>query len=287
MTISNTGHAKDTVADAGFVSLAKHSAAGRFGPRKGEAGFALVLAILSLMLLTFLGLTLATTTSTELQIATNYRWSQQALYNAEAGLEAARVILADGADPTSQCQPLLPARRVVPPGFEGAAPGPVVTVTGRDFEMRACDTRGGIGYGLVLADATTRYESVSTFQGESLNGAFTIWIRRPLDVTNEGEFSDSTEDDLLVIVSEGVAPYQGPGTAFTRARQAVRVLETRYSLGVDPPNPCLGALGGQEGMSPTGENFNPCAPVTDGAGGSLENVFGGSGAGALTGTGVE
>jgi len=40
-------------------------------------------------------------------------------------------------------------------------------------------------------------------------------------------------------------------------------------------------------MSPTGENFNPCAPVTDGAGGSLENVFGGAGAGALTGTGVE
>ena len=46
---------------------------------RGESGFALVLAILSLMLLTFLGLTLATTTSTELQIATNYRWSQQAV----------------------------------------------------------------------------------------------------------------------------------------------------------------------------------------------------------------
>ena len=54
---------------------------------------ALVLAIMALMLLTFLGLTLATTTSTELQIATNYRWSQQALYNAEAGIEAAKAIL--------------------------------------------------------------------------------------------------------------------------------------------------------------------------------------------------
>src|SRR5688572_9529439 len=53
----------------------------------GESGFALVLAILSLLLLTLLGLTMATTTSTELQIATNYRWSQQALYNAEAGIE--------------------------------------------------------------------------------------------------------------------------------------------------------------------------------------------------------
>ena len=62
--------------------------------QRRQAGFALILAILSLMLLTFLGLTLAATTSTELQIATNYRWSQQALYNAEAGLEAAKLLLA-------------------------------------------------------------------------------------------------------------------------------------------------------------------------------------------------
>ena len=52
---------------------------------RSERGFALVLAILALMLLTFLGLTLAATTSTELKIASNYRWSQQARYNAEAG----------------------------------------------------------------------------------------------------------------------------------------------------------------------------------------------------------
>jgi len=59
----------------------------------GESGFALILALLALVLLTFLGLTLALTTSTELQIATNYRWSQQALYNAESGLEAGRALL--------------------------------------------------------------------------------------------------------------------------------------------------------------------------------------------------
>ena len=53
--------------------------------RRHEGGFALILAILALMLLTFLGLTLATTTSTELRIATNYRWNTQALYNAGGG----------------------------------------------------------------------------------------------------------------------------------------------------------------------------------------------------------
>ena len=45
----------------------------------GPIGFALILAILA-HAPEFLGLTLATTTSTELQIATNYRWSQQARY---------------------------------------------------------------------------------------------------------------------------------------------------------------------------------------------------------------
>ncbi len=60
----------------------------------GERGIALVIAILSLMILTFLGLALAAVTSTELQIATNYRWGQQALFNAEAGIEAARLVIA-------------------------------------------------------------------------------------------------------------------------------------------------------------------------------------------------
>lgn len=277
------------------------------GRQRAESGFALVLAILSLMLLTFLGLTLATTTSTELQIATNYRWSQQALYNAEAGLEAARIILSTNANPAAQWQPVLPARRTSPLAWNecsGATPTPpcppppVETGTGRDFEMRSCDTRGGMGYGLVLNDGTVRYENVSAIDPtgtgtmtETLNGAFTIWVRRPLEVSPAGQFSDGPppgQDDLLVIVSEGVAPYVGASTAFTRARQAVRVLETRFSLGLNTSsNPCLGAQAGQEGMSPTGENFNPCAPVTAGAGGSLENVFGGAEAGDLSGNAVQ
>jgi Tfp pilus assembly protein PilX len=47
--------------------------------RRTESGFALILAILALLLLTFLGLTLTATTSTEMQIANNYRYAQQAL----------------------------------------------------------------------------------------------------------------------------------------------------------------------------------------------------------------
>jgi hypothetical protein len=240
----------------------------------GERGFALVLAILSLMLLTFLGLTLATTTSTELQIATNYRWSQQALYNAEAGLEAARIVLSDVADLATGWNAQLPAAR---PGtwLQGAAPAPLDATVGRDFFRSACDDKGGVGYGRVLADATTRYENVAAFP--AVGGV-------------DGRYADDTDQSKLVIVAEGIAPYMGPGDAFTRSRQASRILETRYTLGLATAgDPCLGTQAGQEGGSPMGENFNPCAPITAGATGSLANAFGGaaSGVGTLGSTGVK
>jgi hypothetical protein len=251
-----------------------------------EEGFALVLAILSLMLLTFLGLTLATTTSTELQIATNYRWSQQALYNAEAGLEAARIVLSgdDVADISGQWVSVLPAVRTSPAAWlAGAAPPPVETAAGRDFYKSDCDDRGGLGYGRVLFDGANRYENVSTFGGRTLNGAFTIWIRRNLVVGTNGQYSDDTANDALTIVSEGVAPYTGPATAFTGARQAVRVLETRFTLALaNVGDPCAGMQIGQEGGSPMGENFNPCGQIQAGAGGTLGRVFGGAGGGAGT-----
>ncbi|HEY6509708.1 MAG TPA: pilus assembly PilX N-terminal domain-containing protein, partial [Vicinamibacterales bacterium] len=251
----------------------------RHARRSSERGFALILAILALMLLTFLGLTLATTTSTELQIATNYRWSQQALYNAEAGLEAARIVLSAVADPITGWTARLPLPRPGTwPQGPPAPPGPLDPVVGRDFFRSNCDDKGGVGYGRVLEDGVTRYENVSVFPvpgGQTLNGAFTVWVRRPLTVTNAGQYGDDTDIDSVMIVAEGIAPYFGPGDAFTRARQATRVLETRFALEMlAAGEPCLGALAGQEGGSPMGENFNPCAPITGGATGSLANAFG-------------
>ena len=139
-----------------------------------------------------------------------------------------------------------------------------------------------MGYGRVIDDGTTRYENVSTFADRSLNGAFTVWIRRNVQVSNGGTYKDDASNELGTIVAEGVAPYTGPGTAFTQSRQAVRVLEVQLALGLESlGDPCLGAQAGQEGGSPMGENFNPCAPITAGAEGSLAGAFGGTGAGSL------
>jgi hypothetical protein len=247
-----------------------------------QAGFALILAILSLMLLTFLGLTLAATTSTELQIATNYRWSQQALYNAEAGLEASKLVLAQVARVDASFHNILPVARVGNwhYGVTGSSGGPPDPNAGtpargglRDYEMMGCADRSGVGFGRVLtvpagapqpADAsgtlTPNYQDVSQFMGTTVNGAFTIWVRRDTVVSPTGEFSDNADDTSLIVTAEGIAPYTSQNNAVARAHQARRVLEVGYSLLVNQGNRCQG-LSGQEGLAPSGENFDPCSPL--------------------------
>jgi hypothetical protein len=63
------------------------------------------------------------------------------------------------------------------------------------------------------------------------------------------------------VTAEGIAPYTGLGDAFTRPNQSRRVLEVGYSLLVNQGNRCQG-LSGQEGLGPSGENFDPCSPLT-------------------------
>ena len=98
--------------------------------------------------------------------------------------------------------------------------------------------------------------------GTTLNGAFTIWVRRDLAVSPTGEFSDNTDNTALVVTAEGIAPYTRrrptPSPAPTRRAGSSR---SAYSLLVNQGNRCQG-LSGQEGLGPSGENFDPCSPLT-------------------------
>ena len=258
--------------------------------RPSESGFALILAILALMLLTFLGLTLAATTSTELQIATNYRWSQQALYNAEAGLEASKIVLSRVASTTTYWETLLGVPRAVPWTGIGPDPGPGV---GRDYVNKACSgDKGGVGYGKVLTEGPIRYEDVNNFMGQPLNGAFTVWVRRVLSVDNKGLYTDDPDNSSIVVTAEGVAPFtaSATGSAFVRANQAVRLLEVRYNLEVNKTGEsCNDHQSAQVGQGPAGDNFNPCAILSP-DGNSMAGVFGAANSGitgGLAGTGVQ
>jgi hypothetical protein len=233
--------------------------------RAGEGGFALILAILALMLLTFLGLTLAATTSTELQIATNYRWSQQALYNAQAGLEVGKLALM-----TADWTTILPTPRgaAAPPLPAPTAPLSRPDANGnasRNFEAQSCDVAvGNQGYGAVLdtgvGDASAPYQNVYTFRGQTLNGAFTLWVRRVLIDNGAGQRMDDTDNGNLVMTSEGTAPYvagTGGALAFTQANRAVRILEMRLTN--TPLNDC--PRPDQEGLNSSGSGFNTCNPL--------------------------
>jgi hypothetical protein len=207
----------------------------------GAEGFALILAMLALMLLTTLGIALSLTTTTEVQIAANYKWSQQALYNAEAGLEAGKAILSriPGEDWTG----IMPGRRNE--GWtmaeqKNAPPAPVDSSAERNFENGGCDSRGaGVGYGTVLSHGGTRWENVSSVGGERLPGAFTLWIRRPVVLMQasaadgSAQYTDYSEDNgTAILTAEGTAPFQGSasGSAFLQENRSVRILEMKVTL---------------------------------------------------------
>ena len=276
--------------------------------RVDERGFALVLALLALLLLTFLGLTLAVTTSTELQIATNYRWSQQAVYVAEAGIEAGKAILRG----VSWSQIVPPARTAPWVGnVTPAAPATTWTATAvngvprRNFEGWECDQKGGgMGYGVVLDEtlggsAGQVYQYVNTVLNQRLNGAFTLWVRRPLYIRRDGQLSDwgaqtgmadgaPPDDDNLVLVAEGVAPFSTGGTSAQLSQsRAVHVIEVAVShVGTVAEMECDTSRTGQQGLGPEGANFGGCRKLTADA---LTDAMRGAGGarGGLADTGAQ
>lgn len=267
--------------------------------RRGQEGFALIMALLALMLLTFLGLTLASMTTTELQIATNYRHSQQALYNAEAGLEYGKTLLRSmnwslvlpaprtgGSDSgctnqdnaTFRCwfpistTPVLPDE---PPPYSRAD---THGNPSRNFENSSCDRfGGGMGYGVVLDDGGGfgPYQNVTQLPGApALNGSFTLWVRRQYFANQaDGSLSDAPagSDATLVLTAEGTAPYAGElsATNLAKANRSVRFLEAVLSRTLSTP---CGTRGGQVGGGPEGSNFSPCDPITGDSLGAITGV---------------
>jgi len=256
-------------------------------------GFALVLAILALLLLTFLGLTLAVTTTTELQIATNYKWSQQARANAEAGIEAGKRVLRD-----MDWSQILPQVRggtwnaPVTPTVPGK-PGQNFAANTRDFENLGCDTTGGEGYGIVLTDGVNVFQNVSTVPtfpaavgGVSTQlsaGTFTLWVRRPVVRNVNGTFSDynTASSPSLVLTAEGSAPLApitpgGTQASYNAVNRAVYVMEAYLSQSPLPP---CGTRAGQQGSGQAGSGFAACVTLGDDAVTRELAAIGGAGVG--------
>ena len=248
-----------------------------------ESGFALILALLALVLLTTMGLALSNSTSVELQISSNHRWSESARYNAEAGIEYGKSILMAAPSWTAILPVARPQASIpdwLPTAWDGAAQAAATGTANfaratRNFENWKCDKKGyGMGYGVVYDNggAAGPEEYRSQVGGATLNGAFTLWVRRPVKwsgVNGTGNtLEDYPTDNVLVLVSEGVAPYTGANNtnAFAATNRAVYTIETlltRSGTTILDQSACSSRQG-QAGGSSSGGNTSGCVALQTG-----------------------
>jgi hypothetical protein len=158
--------------------------------------------------------------------------------------------------------------------------------------MGRCDQLGnGMGYGVIMADdgnGNAALENMSTYDGITLNGAFTVWYRRPryykpdgsvvdfglFPPTAAGGLSDNNPSvtdftqDTVIVVSEGVAPAapiageSAQSASFGSSIRAVQVVEATLYTG-PRPLPCNSGLTGQAGSGSGGAGVDPCARLRE------------------------
>ena len=190
---------------------------------------------------------------------------------------------------------MLPAKRAdwtPSTGLPLSAPVTAVPLVGtagtRNFEMGDCDRQGnGIGYGHVLYDGTNVYENVTIVPGftsaPALNGAFTLWVRRPIvRGAAAGTWADDDDgglNDTMILTAEGIAPYAGSASStFARNNVARRIIEVSVRK-QDTAGPCAGRSG-QIGGGPEGNNV-----FGGGCGGNIDDALKGTPIGAGSGAG--
>lgn len=208
---------------------------------RGQQGSAFVISILVLFVLSVLGMALMLTTTTEKDIAINYRWGEQAFFNADAALEYGKNVLGqtllrdgdfrfilpparpdvtvpDNAQPWGQalpeniCDPKDPGCRQYqyyvdhcPP--VGVGVGPCVRVYIGKVLPRPDGTLAQFDFRAPGAAVAGDLDGDGT---ADLEGTFTLWVRRPIIGTQDYGVSDARNPnglhDRVILTAEGTAP---------------------------------------------------------------------------------
>jgi hypothetical protein len=236
--------------------MAKMANRANMANKGSNEGSAFVISILVLFVLTVLGLALMLTTSTEKDIAINYRWGEQAFFNADAALEYGKNVLASYALLNADFTAILPPARpdaTVPNNTaawgtahpDGGACSPA-TAGCRDYQyfIDQCPQGGGgpctrvyIGRVLRRQDGTQAMWDFRLPAGTpgdldndgaaDIEGTYTLWVRRPVVGTRDYG-SLPNEDDKVILTAEGTAPgSQGAGagkpTSLRRLEMSLRL----------------------------------------------------------------
>jgi hypothetical protein len=233
-----------------------------------EEGSAFVISILVLFVLSVLGMALMLTTTTEKDIAINYRWGEQAFFNADAALEYGKNVLGDyllrdgnfkavlpparddvrvasAAEPwgtarpdAGSCNPSSPGCRDYqyfvdhcPPG----APGPCVRVyIGKVLERT---DRTPVQYDFRLPGGVVAGD-VDGDGVADLEGTVTLWVRRPVVGTRDYGATDIDNPDGLhdrvILTAEGTAPgAMGAGAARPVSLRRLEMVVRRPTSGIE------------------------------------------------------
>ncbi len=191
--------------------------------RPSESGSALFLTIVVLRVLSVIGLALMLTVRTEMDIASNHRWSEMAFFNAEAALEYGKNVLAayavrDGDFRNVVAPPRGPAEMGRPPNDPTACGEPDLAGC-RDYQYFIRRRGITVTVGRVLRDLNGRllqYDSRRPAEGDTqgdidgdgvrdISGTITLWVQRPLSGNEDYGFSDNLHD-RVVLTAEGTAP---------------------------------------------------------------------------------
>lgn len=206
--------------------------------RVKQEGSAFVISVLVLFILSVLGMALMLTTTTEKDIAVNYRWGEQAFFNADAALEYGKNILAAYLVENNDFAVILPPPRLdvrVPDSsapWGDALPEAICDPTSpgcRDYQYFAdrCPPDGVdcvrvyIGRVLRRSDGTlAQYDFrfpdgavAGDLNGDGtadVEGTTTLWVRRPIvGIQDYGAPSaefPSGFNDRVILTAEGTAP---------------------------------------------------------------------------------
>jgi hypothetical protein len=231
-----------------------------------QEGSAFVISVLVLFILSVLGMALMLTTTTEKDIAVNYRWGEQAFFNADAALEYGKNILAAYLMESNDFAAILPPPRLDVRVADSSAPwGDALpeavcdpTSPGcRDYQYFAdrCPPSGAdcvrvyIGRVLRRSDGTlAQYDFrapggavAGDLNGDGtadLEGTTTLWVRRPVvGVQDYGAPSPdfpSGFNDRVILTAEGTAPgAMGPGAGRPVSVRRLEMTVRRPGTGIE------------------------------------------------------
>ena len=233
-----------------------------------DEGSAFVISILVLFVLSVLGMALMLTTTTEKDIAINYRWGEQAFFNADAALEYGKNVLGDYLLRDGNFENALPPARPDVTVVNSSAPwGAARPDLGscdpsspgcRDYQyfVDHCPPGGVgpcvrvyIGKVLVRPDGTpVQYDFrlpggvvAGDVDGDNiadLEGTTTLWVRRPVVGTRDYGVSDSINPDGLhdrvILTAEGTAPgAMGAGAGRPVSLRRLEMVVRRPTSGIE------------------------------------------------------